>query len=389
MSEQWDREKSLEMDQAEDAKDHGKVMSKPLGDPQAIRVQRRPWLVEGLLLRRSVTALVAPGGTGKSCFALTLGCSLASGADVLGLGVREKTSVLLLSFEDDHSEICRRYKAICTENDMEFDTHQLYLPDYPFMLFQQDGSQLVTTNFAPGLIDHCKEHGIGLLIVDPLSAINPADENSNSAMATLIRELARIALEANCSVLLVHHTRKAGHAEKRKGNVETTRGAKALTDGCRVVATLHSMSGSEAKQRKIDADHAGSYILLSDAKQNYQAAANDERWFQISSVEDESGESVGIIKAVKVGKPEYWKKTPENVAIRIVESFGVGSHPFKEIRGQYSKTYQLADGTVSDHFSQILEGVEVVHQDKTYLVEKIKDGGHQRSPASFNVTLVG
>ncbi|MBL6689114.1 MAG: AAA family ATPase, partial [Pseudomonadales bacterium] len=273
MSEQWDREKSLEMDQAEAAKDLGMIVSKPLGDPQAIRVQRRPWLVEGLLLRRSVTALVAPGGTGKSCFALTLGCSLASGTDVLGLGVEEKTSVLLLSYEDDRSEIERRYKAVCTENDMAFDTHWLHLPEYRFNLFQQEGSQLASTEFASGLVDHCKDNGIGLLIVDPLSAINPADENSNSAMATLIQELARIAREANCSVLLVHHTRKAGRDEKQKGNVETTRGAKALTDGCRIVATLHSMSGREATQRKIDVELARSYILLSDAKQNYQSAA--------------------------------------------------------------------------------------------------------------------
>ena len=149
------------------------------------------------------------------------------------------------------------------------------------------------------------------------------------------------------------------------------------------------MSGREATQRKIDVELARSYILLSDAKQNYQSAANDERWFQISSVEDESGESVGVIRAVKVSKPEYWKKTPENVALRIVGTFGEGMHPFKSIKKKYAETYQIALGTVNDHFSLIRSETELIYQGKTFVVEKHKDGGHQRSPASFKVSLVG
>ena len=105
----WDSQQSLAMDRELVASEQGKVSSTPLGDPDSIQLEPRPWLVEGFLLRRSVMVMVAPGGTGKSSFALTLSCSIAAGTDVLGLGLREPTNVMMLSYEDDRSEIKRRY----------------------------------------------------------------------------------------------------------------------------------------------------------------------------------------------------------------------------------------------------------------------------------------
>ena len=388
----WDSEKSLAMDGELVASEQGKISSTPLGDPDSIKLEPRPWLVDGFLLRKSVMALVAPGGTGKSSFALTLSCSIAAGTDVLGLGLRESTNVMLLSYEDDKSEIERRYKAVCKKHNLSFEQHNVYLPNKPIQLFDLEGSQPTPTLSARGLSDHLIERDIGLLVIDPLSLINPADENSNSAMAKVIQELSLIARLANCAVLLVHHTRKTGKNEKVKGNADMSRGAKALTDGCRAVKTLSTMTVAEAKRRSIDPGTASSYVQLSDAKQNYQAFNTKERWFQIESVLNETGESVGVIGRANVEPQEYqeyWQKTAENVALRIVETFGEGRHPKTKITESYAKAYNVTTSTVKGHFAEIKSGsIRVTHQDKEYSVEKTKDGASQRSKAYFEVSLV-
>jgi len=377
--------------------EQGKISSTPLGDPDSIKLEPRPWLVDGFLLKKSVTALVAPGGTGKSSFALALSCSIAAGTDVLGLGVREPTNVMLLSYEDDKSEIERRYKAVCKKHNLSFERHNVYLPHNvflpktPIQIFDLEGSQPKPTLSARGLSDILIELDIGLLVIDPLSFINPADENSNSAMAKVIQELSSIARQADCAVLLVHHTRKTGKNERVKGNADMSRGAKALTDGCRAVKTLSTMTVAEAKGRSIDPGTASSYVQLSDAKQNYQAFNTKERWFQIESVLDETGESVGVIVPanVELERSEFWEKTAENVALRIVETFGEGRHPQTKIRESYAKAYNITTSTVAGHFAEIKSGsIRVTHQDKEYSVEKTKDGASQRSKAYFEVSLV-
>ena len=393
----WDSEKSLAMDGELVASEQGKISSTPLGDPDSIKLEPRPWLVDGFLLKKSVMALVAPGGTGKSIFALTLSCSIAAGTDVLGLGLREPTNVMLLSYEDDKSEIERRYKAVCKKHNLSFERHNVYLPhnvyepETPIQIFDLEGSQPKPTLSARGLSDNLIELDIGLLVIDPLSFINPADENSNSAMAKVIQELSSITRQADCAALLVHHARKTGKNERVKGNADMSRGAKALTDGCRAVKTLSTMTVAEAKRGSIDPGTASSYVQLSDAKQNYQAFNTKERWFQIESFLDETGESVGVIvpAIVELERSEFWEKTAENVALRIVETFGEGRHPQTKIRESYAKAYNIATSTVAGHFAEIKSGsIRVTHQDKEYSVEKTKDGASQRSKAYFEVSLV-
>ena len=382
----WDPRKSLAMDQALIEKEAGRVSSIALGDPDSIKLEPRPWLISSFLLKKSVTTLVAPGGTGKSSFALTVACSIAADKDALGLGICEATNVLMISFEDDQSEINRRYKAVCERHDLRFSQHHVYLPEPLEPILNLEDSQLTLTPYGRGLGDHLIERDIGLLVIDPLSAINPADENSNSSMAKIIQELAAIARRANCAVLLVHHTRKTNKQESVKGN----RGAKALIDGCRIMKTLSTMTQAEAKRRSIDPKTAPTYIQLSDAKQNYQAFNTEEQWFQIQSVIDETNESVGVIVRAQVKQQEYWQKTPENVAMRIVETFGEGKHPQSEMKSKYANAYDIQPGTVPSHLSTLGCGsIRGTYKGKEYLVEKSKTGASQRSKAYIEVSLVG
>ena len=104
---------------------------------------------------------------------------------------------------------------------------------------------------------------------------------------------------------------------------------------------------------------------------------------------DETGESVGVIVLANVERSEFWEKTAENVALRIVETFGEGRHPQAKITESYAKAYNVTTNTVGTHFAEIKSGsIRVTHQDKEYSVEKTKDGASQRSKAYFEVSLV-
>lgn len=63
------------------------------------------------LIRRLLTVLVAPGGTGKSILSIHLALMLASGKSWGGFRVRQRQRVLIMNVEDDHEEMFRRIYA--------------------------------------------------------------------------------------------------------------------------------------------------------------------------------------------------------------------------------------------------------------------------------------
>ena len=93
---------------------HGAVATVPLLFPFPIdgaAIPRRQWIVPGLLLRRNVTILVAPPGSGKSLLTLQLSLMMASGAPWGGWFPRRPVKTLVINAEDDSDEMRRRLFA--------------------------------------------------------------------------------------------------------------------------------------------------------------------------------------------------------------------------------------------------------------------------------------
>ena len=71
----------------------------------------RAWAVPGFLMRRHVTVLVAPSGSGKSLLTLQLGLASAKGKSWAGWFPRGKFQVFVVNSEDDIDEMRRRLAA--------------------------------------------------------------------------------------------------------------------------------------------------------------------------------------------------------------------------------------------------------------------------------------
>jgi RecA-family ATPase len=103
------------------------------------------------------------------------------------------------------------------------------------------------------LFDALRRHRTDICILDPLVAVHDADENSNSAMRSVLDLLAPYQEETGCTFVVVHHEPKVA-----ENNGAAARGASAIRDWCRTMLRLTPQkAGSDGSQRfQLDLDKA-------------------------------------------------------------------------------------------------------------------------------------
>jgi hypothetical protein len=315
---------------------NGKLALRParLPDPQTLDPRR--WLYGTQLIRGFVSVLVAPGGTGKSAYALAVACALATGRSFLGDHIFSRVNVAVINLDDPMDELERRVAAVMM-------SHKLRREDLEGRLFLEDcdGHRLVLAEQSKdengffisnpdedALIALIRENDIGLIVCDPFAESHTLEENSNPQMIQAAAVWRRIARATNCAVLLVHHVRK-GTAD----GIDAARGAKAVTDSARVGLLMTTMSPEEAQEFGISDDDRLSYVRLDDAKRN-MAPASKARWFHLRSVSlgnthdplYPNGDSVGAIVPWHPPENEL-EKAPNSDLNAALDAIATGPEP--------------------------------------------------------------
>ncbi len=202
-------------------------------------IRQPEWIIPGL--RAGQVALVtAPGGTGKSFLLLEIAMSVASGTTLLpGLEVKTAGKVCLLNFEDDSFDIRQRGNAILRYFlDLDPSPENLYVASMSgHTLSLLDGRGDINDEDVKWLKEQCQ--GMRLLILDPLSHLHTADENSASQMSKLVQVLKGIGRETGTGIMISHHTGKAAALNGQGDLQQSARGSSALVDASRIVMTLH------------------------------------------------------------------------------------------------------------------------------------------------------
>lgn len=234
-------------------------------------------------LAGTVGALVAPGGTGKSFWALEAAMAVACGAeggDALGLRPKQSGRVVYLSGEDPAAALTRRVHAIgqhLTQAAQEVIVKKLTLaPLVGTRLDLMDEVQLTD------IMDYCT--GARLLVLDTLSRVHYLDENSNGDMARLVSTLEYIAASTGAAVLFLHHVNKGSAREKQIDQQQAARGASALIDNVRWCGYITRMTEQEAEcmnvgSRPVGKERRGYYVRVGESKQNYSDPEPD-KWFE-------------------------------------------------------------------------------------------------------------
>jgi RecA-family ATPase len=236
-------------------------------------------------LAGTVGALVAPGATGKSFWALEAAMAVACsvpGGDLLGIKPRHTGRVVYLAAEDPEPVLTRRLHAIgqhLSPAAREAIAEQLFVE--PTMGSRTD---IMRDAHLRRVIEYCE--GARLVVIDTLSRFHGLDENSNSDMSRLISVLEHIAAATGAAVLYLHHTSKAAALTGQGDTQQAARGASALIDNARWCAYIARMSEEESKKlsdiksvRSPICDNRRRFFLkFGVSKQNY-SELDMEKWF--------------------------------------------------------------------------------------------------------------
>lgn len=256
-----------------------------LPDPRTISPRR--WLIERTAIRQYVSLLVAPAAVGKTAYVFSMALGGAIGHSLLGDRIFTPVPVWIFNLEDPLEEMDRRLAAAMlhhgvSRKEVEGRIFMNSGRDRRVTMARLSGDGQVCFPDEAATVAQAKANQIGLLVVDPFVNSHELNENDNAHMNSAVRAWAEVASEADCSVFLVHHTRK-GMAE-HAGDIEGARGGKSLSDAARVGLTLTAMTEEEAKGAGLQANERWRYLRLDDGKPNLTMRGSKPRWFKLVSV---------------------------------------------------------------------------------------------------------
>lgn len=297
----------------------------PFGWPDPASIPRRCWLFGYWLLRGEITAIVAPGGVGKSTFTTAVAVSMASGRDFLEKSLPEGAlSVWLWNLEDGREELDRQVSACAMHHGIAPTDcgNRLYVDsglDQRLCTATEtaDGVQIVEPVYE-ALKAEIERRGIDVLIVDPFVSSHEVDENMNAKVDRVAKRWKRLATETNCSIVLVHHTKKMGGREVK---AEDSRGAVALINAARSTLVFNPMTREEAERFGITerADQRR-HVRIDDDKPN-RAPPESAWWMKLESVDLGNGD--GLKPSDKVGAATPWSPPDPFDGLSVADLYAV------------------------------------------------------------------
>jgi hypothetical protein len=271
-------------------------------DPEAI--PRREFVYGWHLIRKFVSATVSPGGVGKTSLCTVEMLAMATGRDLLASGGRivEPQRVWYLNLEDPLEEIRRQVQAAAIFYDVAPAdiAGQLFIDsgrDQEFIIAEttKGGGPVICKPVVESIIAEIKKNQIDVVIIDPFVSSHQVSENDNGAMDLVVKQWGKIAEATNCAVHLIHHTRKQGGDEI---TAESSRGGKALVDGCRSVRVINRMTKAEAEKAGVENHRL--YFRAYNDKANLVPPSETSDWYQIRGVNLRNGpngfgDQIGVV----------------------------------------------------------------------------------------------
>ena len=337
--------------------DRPKFSATPFAWPDPVAIPPRRWLLGYWLLRGEITAIVAPGGLGKSTLTVGMALSLASGREILKRTLHEGAAkVWLWNLEDDRSELDRQVTA-CSLH------HGAGPSDCSDRLFVDSGLDMALCTAIEGsdgfkiiepVFDALKEEierrKIDALILDPFVSSHQVTENDNVMIDKIAKRWKRLATETGIAVVLVHHSKKLGGREVK---AEDSRGAVALINAARSTLVLNPMTKDEGEAFGVQGmKELRRFIRVDDDKPN-RAPPQSAAWFRKASVQ--LGNRDQYDRTDDVGAIEPWTPPDAFDGISVRDLYDVQMRIKDGDYGENSQAGDWAGHVVADVIGADLE----------------------------------
>ena len=268
----------------------------------------RQWIYGSHYIRKFLSATISPGGLGKSQLAIAEALSMAYGKDLLRkqTPLLDKYKVWYFNVEDPIEELARRVEATAMHYGIEqADIEDRLLidsgRDQKLIIARENAGQIVKVSAVyDSLLGEIKQYGIDCLIIDPfIHTYAGISENDNNAIGEVIDMYKALADDGNCSVEMIHHSRKLGGVE---ATAEDSRGASSLVNAARSVRALNRVPKEAVEKAGIDEDHRRYFYYGAGDKANLAPPpAESNTWRRLVSVDlgnatlDNPSDQIGVV----------------------------------------------------------------------------------------------
>ena len=260
---------------------------------------KREFLYGNHYVKDYYSVTVAPGGVGKSTLVMTEVLAMVTGKPLLGIEPNQKCKVMYFNAEDPLEEVQRRILALCQYYEIpQEDISNLYYGSgrRTNMTLMAGNEGLINEMMFQELVDTIKKNKIDLIVIDPLAAVISSQE-SVEHFRNLANELAALADKGNCSVELVHHTRKLQSGQE--ATIEDSRGGSSLIAGSRSGRVLRNMSKREGEELGIE-KYVDYFKIEPAGKSNLSRPLDKEQWYKKIGVQIPNSDWVAVVEKYNV-----------------------------------------------------------------------------------------
>lgn len=263
-------------------------------------IPKREWTLGNRYMKKFISVLIAPGGVGKSMLTMAEAVSISTGLPLAGPRVHCPGPVLLYNTEDPMDEQLRRLAAHALFHGLKpsdlSDIHMVSGVDHPLIMAKESTGGVVLTSHAARLEEMIMDLGVVHVVIDPFVRSHRVQENDNMAIDKVLLGFSKMAQGADCSVSLVHHSRK-GQVGQRL-DADSARGASSLVSASRMASTMTTMTEQEAERFGLPENEKGYFVRLDNAKGNMAPPAEHALWYKKESVTLPNGDKVGLVNPI-------------------------------------------------------------------------------------------
>lgn len=274
------------------------------------------WILHGYAARGELTVLAGPPKVGKTTILAHLATHVARGYGFLDRVVQQ-CPVLWIDLEQHPRRTAKLFKPL------ETDDAPIYVFSYGSLAFDLEA--------------FIKEYAIGLVVIDSLSKYwDVQDENDSVQVTHAIQALRELALNTDCAIVLIHHTRKSGGQDGME-----VRGSGALTAAVDVSVSikrdyavenrrvLEAISRDEATPRTLLVEYEGGiYRALGTVG---EVKDREERRLLVDALSDEPLTTGELTEATELSERSIRRLTKQLYQENAIQQKGTGKKgdPFR------------------------------------------------------------